>query len=131
VTTADVPVQKYEYISEKLNFIQQEYIPVERHTKCECGCRIKAKDCNPLQVYRESECLCVCANNQEQETCSNNALKVWDPHHCVCSCREIRDCNSGFYFNLASCDCLPLSSMSSKNRLARVYKQSSRGRNLN
>lgn len=64
-------------------------------------------------MYQESACRCVCGNKTEQEKCEqslDDGLKVWDPYNCLCTCREIRDCSSGFYFNIQSCQCLPLGS---------------------
>ncbi|XP_021961453.1 balbiani ring protein 3 [Folsomia candida] len=124
-STVDVPVQKFEYVADlaKVNFVAQEWVSVERHTKCECRCRTKPEDCTPSQVYRESECLCVCRNTAEQMSCSEKPLKVWDPTNCACTCRELRDCSSGFYFNLGTCECLP-----SKKRGARAHANSASNR---
>lgn len=108
-TMVEVPVQKFRYLPDlgKLNFTEQEHVLVERHTKCECRCRVKEGDClKKVQEYRESECACVCKDKEAQRRCEGSGpLKVWDPVHCYCACRNVRECSSGYRFNFDECSC--------------------------
>ncbi|ENN78839.1 uncharacterized protein LOC109535575 isoform X1 [Dendroctonus ponderosae] len=90
-----------------LKYVGREPILVEKHTKCSCGCKVKAADCGKYQEYRESECRCVCKNFDEEEKCYKNSyLKLWNPNICSCQCREILDCSTGFQFDHNECRCI-------------------------
>ncbi|XP_003702304.1 PDGF- and VEGF-related factor 1 [Megachile rotundata] len=87
-------------------------VPLEEHTKCECGCKIKEEHCNEKQLYIPEECRCMCNNVDEEEKCyKNSETKIWNPEHCACFCREAQECSTGFYFDQNTCRCrqVPLS----------------------
>ncbi|XP_011145783.1 platelet-derived growth factor subunit A isoform X2 [Harpegnathos saltator] len=89
-----------------LHYRGRQIVPLEEHTACKCDCRIKEEDCNEKQHYERANCMCVCDNVDEAEKCRrNNNIKIWDPEVCVCSCRNIEMCNTGYYFDHNTCRC--------------------------
>ncbi|KAK9498204.1 hypothetical protein O3M35_004069 [Rhynocoris fuscipes] len=81
-------------------------VPVEKHIRCKCDCRIKKEDCPRLQEYKKESCACVCTNRDEKAKCEDDASnKTWDPHSCTCNCLEEKECQSGYIFNKHSCSC--------------------------
>lgn len=108
----DVPVQKFRYLPdiEKFNFTEQVHVPVPKHTKCQCRCRVKEEDCHKqVHEYVESQCACVCKDKEAQRRCETRGpLKVWDSVNCYCGCRNVRECSSGYYYDLEECSCLTL-----------------------
>lgn len=93
----------------KLNYKGKKYVTVEQHTKCKCNCKVKEEHCNQLQRYEKSECGCVCVNMDEEEKCiAENDTKLWDPKQCLCACRYIKECSTGFYFDQKTCNCSPV-----------------------
>ncbi|KAG5873208.1 hypothetical protein JTB14_019517 [Gonioctena quinquepunctata] len=98
--------------NKKLKILGKEIIPVEKHTKCKCDCKIKEevamKDCNEYQEYRPAECRCACKNIDEEKKCSKNgARKLWNPELCACLCRNIIPCTTGYTFDHIECKCSP------------------------
>ncbi|XP_069680508.1 uncharacterized protein [Periplaneta americana] len=92
-----------------LNFKGKKYITVEQHTKCKCDCKIKEEHCNKLQKYEKGECNCVCQNIDEEQKCiADNDTKLWDPQECACTCRYIKECSTGFYYDQKTCNCSPV-----------------------
>lgn len=106
--TVTFSVMKTEYTGgKKLKYVGKEPVLIEKHTKCKCGCRIKAKDCNVYQEYVESECRCVCKNLDEEKKCYKNSLKkLWNPDVCACQCRDITPCTTNFHFDFNECRCV-------------------------
>lgn len=92
----------------KLKYMGKEIKLVERHKQCRCDCKVQPKDCHKMQVYRRSECSCVCGNSDERDKCYENPeIKLWNPEACACQCREIRNCSTGYLFDTNHCKCLP------------------------
>ncbi|XP_014257471.1 uncharacterized protein LOC106671136 [Cimex lectularius] len=86
-----------------------EFVSVVKHLKCGCTCRRKAKDCSPLQVYKESECACVCTNDDDKKKClAESGTKYWNAQKCECNCLYKSDCVTGFSWNKHTCSCMPL-----------------------
>lgn len=106
--TITVTVMKTEYTGgKKLKYIGKEPILVEKHTKCKCGCKVKAEHCNVYQEYRESECRCVCKNIDEEKKCyKNGSKKLWNPDVCSCQCREVSPCSTNYQFDYNECRCV-------------------------
>ncbi|XP_050299333.1 uncharacterized protein LOC126738175 [Anthonomus grandis grandis] len=107
-------VLKTEYSSsenphKKLKYVGKEPISIQKHTKCKCMCKIKAKDCNAYQDYRESECRCICKNTDEEQKCYRNSnKKLWNPDECACQCREVTLCSTGYNFDYNECRCVQI-----------------------
>jgi hypothetical protein len=113
-----IQVNKLVYIgdgtSRDMNFTEQEEVLVTQHLSCSCNCRVKAEDCPAPKVYSNTDCSCECKNQADHEKCNEDPQKLWDPSTCRCVCREIRDCNSGYFFDLSSCQCKPIQSTGMK-----------------
>ncbi|XP_076224307.1 PDGF- and VEGF-related factor 1 isoform X1 [Nomia melanderi] len=92
-------------VGRKLRYQDKRIVPLEEHTKCKCGCRIKAEHCNERQSYINAECRCACNNVDEAAKCIKNSTKVWNPDRCVCLCRDEQECSTGFYFDQNTCRC--------------------------
>ncbi|XP_020284096.1 vascular endothelial growth factor A-like isoform X2 [Pseudomyrmex gracilis] len=93
----------------ELQFRGKRIIPVEEHTKCTCDCKMKEEHCNEKQHYEPQNCMCICNNVDEEEKCrQSNGTKIWDAGSCVCSCRNIEPCSTGYYFNHNTCRCGPI-----------------------
>lgn len=108
----EVEIRNYEAIrtsfdpSEKLKYRGKTIVPLEVHTKCECDCKIKEKDCTLKQTYKKAICQCVCNNVDEREKCiKDNNTKIWNSKTCDCVCREEKECSTGFYFDQNTCRC--------------------------
>ncbi|XP_063237715.1 balbiani ring protein 3-like [Bacillus rossius redtenbacheri] len=81
-------------------------VSVEKHLECQCGCAVKEQDCHSLQVYDKDSCLCKCVNTADEERCrTENDTKLWDTQKCMCSCRRLLSCSSGYHYDLNSCSC--------------------------
>jgi len=106
--TVTFSVLKTEYTGgKKLKYVGKEPVLVERHTKCKCGCKIKAEDCNSYQEYRESECRCICKNTDEEKKCYKSSLKkLWNPDICACQCRDVTPCSTNYQFDFNECRCV-------------------------
>uniref|UniRef100_A0A1Y1MBC8 Platelet-derived growth factor (PDGF) family profile domain-containing protein n=1 Tax=Photinus pyralis TaxID=7054 RepID=A0A1Y1MBC8_PHOPY len=90
----------------KLKFMSKEIVTVEKHTKCKCSCKVQAKHCNKFQEYRSNECSCSCTNRDEEKKCDkDSSLKLWNPEICVCQCRNIVQCSTGYQFDTLKCRC--------------------------
>ncbi|KAK0166962.1 hypothetical protein PV327_004425 [Microctonus hyperodae] len=90
----------------EFNFQGEEIIPLEKHTSCQCLCRVKAEHCSIKQRYLEDSCKCECINTDEMEKCNNDpSTKIWNPDRCECDCRSITECNSKHDFNPQTCRC--------------------------
>lgn len=65
------------------------------------------QDCHLLQVFKESECRCICANKDEERKCyENHNKKLWNPDVCACQCRDIQHCTTGYTFDTNTCRCV-------------------------
>ncbi|XP_032677809.1 vascular endothelial growth factor A-like [Odontomachus brunneus] len=102
-----------------LHYRYQQIVPLEEHTACKCGCRIKEEHCNEKQHYEQKNCICVCDNVDEETKCiRNNETKMWDPDLCVCSCRRTTPCNTGYYFDHNTCRCRQITFSRPVNRFS-------------
>ncbi|XKL61477.1 hypothetical protein PGB90_008534 [Kerria lacca] len=83
-------------------------VTVDKHIKCKCDCKIKAKDCKSLhQKYEEKKCRCTCTNREEEQNClQQNDSKVWNGSTCTCECRQIHECTTLYYFDENTCSCV-------------------------
>jgi len=100
-------VIKTQYDGGRLKFAGKDIVHIEKHTKCQCGCKIKAKDCNKYQKYREEECRCICNNTDEETKCFGDTKRLWDSENCTCRCKEVHDCSTGYAFDFSKCGCAP------------------------
>ncbi|XP_015114771.1 vascular endothelial growth factor A isoform X2 [Diachasma alloeum] len=90
----------------KMRYSHKEIVTLEEHTSCKCRCRIQAEHCTDKQQYVRDECRCRCRNSDEETKCTiSNKTKLWDPDGCVCLCRNIQECNTGYYFDQNTCRC--------------------------
>ncbi|XP_011868200.1 PREDICTED: uncharacterized protein LOC105562184 [Vollenhovia emeryi] len=101
-----------------LNYRGRRIVPLEEHTKCKCDCKIKEEHCNDKQHYEPHNCKCACDNVDEEEKCRKNDTKIWNPELCVCTCRTIEPCTTGYYFNPNTCRCGPIMLSRPVNRFA-------------
>ncbi|KYN00677.1 hypothetical protein ALC62_08535 [Cyphomyrmex costatus] len=75
--------------------------------------------CNDKQHYEPHNCKCACNNGDEQEKChKNNDTKIWNSTLCICTCRTIEPCTTGYYFNPNTCRCGPIMWSRPVNRFA-------------
>ncbi|XP_050447063.1 platelet-derived growth factor subunit A-like isoform X1 [Cataglyphis hispanica] len=112
---------------DEMSYAGRRIVPLEEHTKCKCDCRIKEEHCNEKQHYEPHNCKCVCDNVDEAEKCrKNNDTKIWNPDLCICSCRTIEPCSTGYYFNYNTCRCGPIMLSRPVNRFV-----STKGSNYN
>ncbi|XP_076303138.1 uncharacterized protein LOC143221630 [Lasioglossum baleicum] len=88
-----------------LVYRSKRIVPVEEHTKCECNCKLKEEHCNKKQTYIPESCECQCNNVNEKKKCNETNKKVWNSDLCSCSCREVRHCSTGLYFDQNTCRC--------------------------
>ncbi|XP_054280681.1 vascular endothelial growth factor A-like [Macrosteles quadrilineatus] len=79
----------------------------EKHTKCNCLCRIKKEDCISRQKYDEKQCTCDCMNTKEMDKCRNENDKHWNIETCNCECAKQIECSSGTYQDPVTCRCVP------------------------
>ncbi|XP_011268157.1 uncharacterized protein LOC105258546 [Camponotus floridanus] len=125
-----VEIRNFEVIvasMNELNYSGRRIVPLEEHTKCKCDCKIKQEHCNDKQHYEPHNCKCVCDNVDEAEKCrKNNDTKIWNPDLCICSCRSVEPCNTGYYFNYNTCRCGPIGLSRPINRFV-----STKGSNYN
>ncbi|XP_023030177.2 uncharacterized protein isoform X3 [Leptinotarsa decemlineata] len=96
--------------TKKLKILGKEIIPVEKHTKCKCDCKIKAEvatlHCNQYQEYKPDECRCTCKNTDEEQKCrKSGSKKLWNPELCACQCKDVIICTTGYYFDQNDCKC--------------------------
>ncbi|XP_063237057.1 balbiani ring protein 3-like [Bacillus rossius redtenbacheri] len=92
--------------SGKFKVKEKIIVSVEKHLACRCGCTVKEEDCSKLQRYEEDNCRCSCINRDEEKKCrSQNTTKLWDPSTCACTCRELRQCSSGYFYDQNTCAC--------------------------
>ncbi|XP_075234509.1 uncharacterized protein LOC142332137 isoform X2 [Lycorma delicatula] len=79
-------VHIFKYSQGRFQSVGKQTVPIERHTKCKCGCIIQEKDCSPVQRYRSENCTCECTNKDAMDKClsQKNENKYWDPHRCFC-----------------------------------------------
>lgn len=107
--TISVQVIKTQYTgtgAKKLKYLGKEIIPLEKHLKCKCSCKIRAEHCLPNQQYRSSQCRCVCANKDEEQKCSRDPdRKYWDFQACTCKCRYVMECSTGSFYDHNECRC--------------------------
>ncbi|XP_076760959.1 PDGF- and VEGF-related factor 1 [Xylocopa sonorina] len=90
----------------RMKYIDKRIVPVEEHTSCQCDCKIKEEHCNAKQEYYPNECTCECKNVDEARKCNASSdIKIWDSKQCACSCRDVLDCSTGFYFDKTTCRC--------------------------
>ncbi|XP_011698558.1 PREDICTED: uncharacterized protein LOC105456277 [Wasmannia auropunctata] len=102
-----------------LEYRGRRIVPVEEHTKCKCDCTIKEEHCNDKQHYEPHNCKCACNNVDEEEKCRrSNDTKLWNSTLCVCSCRTVEPCTTGYYFNPNTCRCGPIMLSRPVNRFA-------------
>ncbi|CAG9769469.1 unnamed protein product [Ceutorhynchus assimilis] len=108
IETVTFSVMKTAYNgNRKLKYVGKEPVVVEKHTKCKCGCKIKAEDCNSYQEYVESDCRCRCKNLDEEEKCyKSSQKKLWNPDVCACQCRDVVPCSTGYNFDYNDCKCV-------------------------
>ncbi|XP_065158773.1 uncharacterized protein Pvf1 [Atheta coriaria] len=93
----------------RLKYVGKEIVHMEKHTKCFCGCKVKATDCTAVQKYNEQECKCECANTDEEQKChASSGKKLWDYTTCSCQCRNTSHCSTGFMFDSINCRCIPI-----------------------
>ncbi|XP_076303025.1 uncharacterized protein LOC143221471 [Lasioglossum baleicum] len=86
-----------------LVYRSKRIVPVEEHTQCECNCKIKEEHCNKKQTYVPESCKCQCNDVDEKKKCNESDKKVWNLDLCSCSCREVRQCCTGLYFDQNAC----------------------------
>ncbi|XP_072745579.1 uncharacterized protein Pvf1 [Anoplolepis gracilipes] len=111
---------------DEMRYAGRQIVPLEEHIKCNCDCIIKEEHCNDKQQYDPHNCKCICNNVDEAEKCrKDNDTKFWNPELCICSCRAIEPCSTGYYFNNNTCRCGPIVMSRPVNRLI------SRGSNYN
>ncbi|KAG5324256.1 PDGFB factor, partial [Pseudoatta argentina] len=101
-----------------MDYRGRQIVPVEEHTKCKCDCKIKEEHCNDKQHYEPHNCKCACNNVDEEEKCRKNDTKIWNSTLCVCTCRTIEPCTTGYYFNPNTCRCGPIMLSRPVNRFA-------------
>ncbi|KYM81230.1 hypothetical protein ALC53_08301 [Atta colombica] len=101
-----------------MDYRGRQIVPVEEHTKCKCDCKIKEEHCNDKQHYEPHNCKCACNNVDEEEKCRKNDTKIWNSTLCVCTCRIIEPCTTGYYFNPNTCRCGPIMLSRPVNRFA-------------
>uniref|UniRef100_A0A0C9Q9W1 PDGFA_0 protein n=1 Tax=Fopius arisanus TaxID=64838 RepID=A0A0C9Q9W1_9HYME len=90
----------------KPKYSGKEIILLEEHKSCDCQCTIKPEDCTQKQKYEIQNCRCICQNGDEETKCrKSNDTKLWDPDACNCLCRNIEECNTGYYFDQSTCRC--------------------------
>lgn len=94
---------KYSTEEKRLKFEGFKVFRIEKHDNCSCDCIQKASDCSPNQIYSQSECRCLCPNNNEVNECQNVDNKYWDYSQCNCKCKSMPLCSTGFLFNDISC----------------------------
>lgn len=103
---------RYQYQLKNGKYIKTnrtELVIVEQHKKCKCGCRKKASDCKPSQIYNEKQCKCSCPNLKEKKKCfQEDKIKIWDEDNCVCRCRGEPICSSGLEYDEFQCKCVPV-----------------------
>lgn len=123
--TINLQVLKTQYVGgKKLKYVGKEIIPIEKHTKCNCDCKVKAKDCNRYQEYNSSLCKCTCRNSDEEKKCYKQmSTKLWDPEICACRCREITFCSTTLVFDQNECKCVP--AISRERKYAAVRRKGS------
>jgi len=92
----------------QVRYTGAEMVELEVHTACECGCKLSQKDCNQYQEYVASECRCKCTNKDHYQKCIRNEDKLWEPSTCRCKCKTQRECSTGHFFDLNSCQCSPI-----------------------
>ncbi|KAJ8868255.1 hypothetical protein PR048_029771 [Dryococelus australis] len=84
----------------------KQIVSVEKHLGCRCSCATKKEDCHELQEYDADSCRCRCLNMADEEKCrANNDTKVWDTGRCMCLCRQMQNCSSGYFYDLNTCSC--------------------------
>lgn len=95
----------------------------KKHTACTCQCIIQEKDCDlSIHKYKATDCACVCKKKDEESKCkSNSATHDWNSKTCKCTCRKVRGCSTGEYFDHNTCRCI-------RNRSRNAYSASSGGR---
>lgn len=77
-------------------------VTVERHTKCDQRCRVKAHHCNPnIHDYLERDCRCRCKN---RVTCASSK-HIWRENNCKCECVQKRPCTGFARFDESTCEC--------------------------
>ncbi|KAK7602771.1 hypothetical protein V9T40_006745 [Parthenolecanium corni] len=102
----NVTIMMTKYMGNKtLKYIGKKIVTLLRHNECQCDCKTKAKDCRGGQIYKQDECRCVCANGNEEQQCTKQHNKLWNPATCQCACRNITECSSGYFFDQNSCSC--------------------------
>ncbi|XP_046394937.1 balbiani ring protein 3-like [Ischnura elegans] len=99
-----------EYIPDRngrWRFNQVVTFEVEKHTKCTCGCKIRAEHCSALQTYDSSSCRCTCSNSDERRECSSP--RYWDANSCSCKCpTATMACSTGSLMDTQSCQCITM-----------------------
>ncbi|XP_011638848.1 uncharacterized protein LOC105428307 [Pogonomyrmex barbatus] len=102
-----------------MDYRGRRIVPLEEHTKCKCDCTIKEEHCNDKQYYEAHNCKCACKNVDEEEKCrKSNDTKIWNSQLCICSCRIIEPCSTGYFFNPNTCRCGPIMLSRPLNRFA-------------
>lgn len=64
---------------------------------------IYLQHCNKKQTYVPESCECQCNNVDEKKKCNESDKKLWNLDLCSCSCREVRQCSTGLYFDQNAC----------------------------
>ncbi|CAG9832219.1 unnamed protein product [Diabrotica balteata] len=107
IETISVQVIKAQYTGDKkMRYVSKELIPLERHLKCKCDCKVRAEHCLPNQVYRKDECDCICTNTDEENKCYRDyEKKEWDIDTCSCKCRGVYECSTGSVYDHNECRC--------------------------
>ncbi|KAL7303073.1 hypothetical protein TKK_0004289 [Trichogramma kaykai] len=91
----------------------KELVPIEQHLECKCECRFGPEACNDKQVYSKRDCMCNCANRDEEDKCARGEFAErhrWNVTTCGCDCRQeyLRECSTGYYYDQQQCACRKL-----------------------
>ncbi|GAB6031094.1 hypothetical protein CHUAL_007902 [Chamberlinius hualienensis] len=76
-------------------------VRVERHTKCQCQCKIQPEDCSSHQIYDRENCRCNCAQHEGHLKCKGP--QIWVEKECRCRCPDYTECSTGTYFDTRMC----------------------------
>ncbi|XP_076345062.1 uncharacterized protein LOC143244382 [Tachypleus tridentatus] len=90
--------------ADRFEFNGYQTFQMEKHEKCTCSCKTKAKDCTRFQEYRPGECRCVCKNEEDMRNCQGEG-RVWSNEQCRCNCPTYARCSTGLFFNPMTCRC--------------------------